>query len=561
MSSRSASPPRPASIPLDRVTFCVLDLETTGGSPVDDRICEIGAVKVCGGEVVGTFETLVDPGRGIPPFVSMLTGLTDLQVAAAPRLAELAPTVATFIGDAVIVAHNARFDSSFLTAEFERAGWPRLANPVVDTMILARRLFHEESPDFRLGTLADRLRLDHRPTHRAMTDALAACDLLHRLIERAAGFDVRALDDLLALPRQAGHPMAGKLRLTEHLPRAAGVYAFRGAAGEILYVGKATNLRQRVRSYFADDRRSVGALLRQAVAIDHRSCTSTLEAAVLEARLIRALRPRFNVAGKPAPSAVVRLDAGPFPRLVIGRRAPSDPAVPCLGPLPVPTARLVVEAIETAVPLRRCTTRLDVRTLPCRDAPCTAAQLGVASCPCAGTVGVADYAAYTRQAARALQGDVAAVLAALERRMAALGGARRFEEAGLVRDRASALAGAARRQHRVQGLRAAGTIELGLPGGATAVVRDGLLVDVDGDRAEPLGSLAPSVPATHGVLAAGDVAAEQAVVAAWLDAEGRRTVLRSVTAPFAVRWSPPSPFRAPTPRRPAGETKVAVSAA
>ena len=561
MSSRSASPLRPAPQPLDQVTFCVLDLETTGGSPLDDRICEIGAVKVRGGEVIGTFETLVDPGRGIPPFVSMLTGLTDLQVAAAPRLAELAPTVATFIGDAVIVAHNARFDSAFLNAELERAGWPRLANPVVDTMILARRLFHEESPDFRLGTLADRLRLDHRPTHRAMSDALAACDLLHRLIERAAGFDVRALDDLLALPRQAGHPMAGKLRLTEHLPRAAGVYAFRGAAGEILYVGKATNLRQRVRSYFADERRTVGALLRQAVAVDHRSCTSTLEAAVLEARLIRTLRPRFNVAGKPTPTAVVRLEAGPFPRLVVGRRAPPDPAVPCLGPLPVPTARLVVEAIETVVPLRRCTTRIDARTLPCRDAPCTPAQLGVASCPCAGTVGVTDYAAYTCQATRALQGDVTAMLAALERRMAALGSARRFEEAGLVRDRAGALARAVRRQDRVDGLRAAGVIELGLPGGATAIVSDGLLVDVGGDRAEPVGSLGSAGPPAAGMLTAGDVAAEQAVVAAWLDAEGRRTVLHGASAPFAVRWSPPSPFHAPTSRRAAGGAGTAISAA
>ena len=122
----------------------------------------------------------------------------------------------------------------------------------------------DEVPDCRLGTLAHRFRLDHQPTHRALDDALATTDLLHLLLERAAGLGVLGLDDLVALPRIGGHPQAAKLRLTTQLPRSPGVYLFRGAGGEVLYVGKATNLRQRVRSYFgSDDRRKIGPMLRE----------------------------------------------------------------------------------------------------------------------------------------------------------------------------------------------------------------------------------------------------------------------------------------------------------
>jgi DNA polymerase-3 subunit epsilon len=111
--------------PLHEVTFCVLDLETTGGSTADCFITEIGAVKVRGGEIIGTFQTLVDPGAAIPPSIVLLTGISQSMVIDAPQIETVLPTFAEFVGSAVIVGHNVRFDLGFLDAAADRLGYRR----------------------------------------------------------------------------------------------------------------------------------------------------------------------------------------------------------------------------------------------------------------------------------------------------------------------------------------------------------------------------------------------------------------------------------------------------
>src|SRR6188474_2612084 len=112
-------------VPLADTTFCILDLETTGGNRNDDMITEVGAVKVRGGEFLGTFQTLVNPGRAIPPQITMLTGLTDALVAPAPRIEAVLPSLLEFLRGTILVGHNIGFDVAFLRAAFERAGHPR----------------------------------------------------------------------------------------------------------------------------------------------------------------------------------------------------------------------------------------------------------------------------------------------------------------------------------------------------------------------------------------------------------------------------------------------------
>ena len=322
--------------PLADVTFCVLDIETTGGDRHSDLITEIGMVKVRAGACLGTLQTLINPGRAIPPMITMLTGISESMVVRAPAIDAVLPAMIEFLGDAVIVGHNVGFDMAFINSTLVRRGDAEITNPVIDTLPLARRLIRDEVPDCRLGTLAARFRLDHRPSHRALDDALATTDLLHFLLERAAGLGVLGLDDLIALPRIGAHPQAGKLRMTSSLPRTPGVYLFRGANDQVLYVGKATNLRQRVRSYFgSDDRRKIGTLLREAQRVTYVATPNVLTAEVLELRYLQQLTPRYNKVGTaPQRYRYVRLSTDEaWPRLSVVSDA-KDAGVH-LGPLAI----------------------------------------------------------------------------------------------------------------------------------------------------------------------------------------------------------------------------------
>ncbi len=436
--------------PLADVTFCVLDLETTGGSPTTCGITEIGAVKVRGGEILGTFQTLVNPGCTIPANVAMLTGLTDAIVHRAPPVDAVLPTFLEFIGGAVIVGHNVRFDHSFLQAAIHRYGGPLLGNQRLDTLALARRLLADEVPRFALGELATRLRLPHQPSHRALDDAWATVDLLHVLIERASSWGVTGLDDLVALPKIAGHPQWRKLSLTTSLPRKPGVYRFLDSSGRVLYVGKATDLRSRVRSYFSSDqRRKVAQLLRETADISIEVTESTLEAEILELRAILAEQPRFNRRGKRStkPCWVQLTTSERFPRLSITSTAPRSAIA--VGPLTSrKQAALVVEAIHSAIPLRRCTTRVSRTASVDGGAACSPFQLGTAACPCDGATSEADYAAIVDLAARAMSGNFDLVFEPLEAKMRQLADAERFEEAADHRNRAAALTAAIVRQRR-----------------------------------------------------------------------------------------------------------------
>jgi DNA polymerase-3 subunit epsilon len=540
--------------PLAEVTFAVIDLETTGGSPAADAITEVGAVKLRGGECLGTFQTLVNPGSAIPRSITFLTGITESMVSPAPPIHRVLPSLVEFIAGTVIVGHNVRFDVGFLNTALTRHEWPRLANPIVDTVALARRLIRDDVPNCALGTLAARLRLDHRPSHRALDDALATADLLHHLLERAAAWGVLGLDDLLGLPAASGHPQSSKLSMTTKLPRQPGVYCFLDARGTPLYVGKAANLRQRVRSYFSsDDRRKIGGLLRETADIRHHVATSTLEAAVLEARLIHRLKPRYNRqgTGRRRPPYVALTLRESFPRLKIVTAPRRDGAL-YLGPLPSNAAAVaVVEGIQSVVPLRRCTEHLGPRcSVPRRTERCLPAQLGVASCPCAGDVTAHEYAPMVRAVVDALTDRPGSLLDQLSTQMHARAAGRRYEEAAMVRERAAALSAALRRSSRVEALRRAGRIRLGLPGGVVVELDGGVLLGAvtagDEDRLPfdlPVSTVEPLVPvrtSPAGSDGAREITPELAVelltVATWLDREAHRTTLLDCDGVLASPW-------------------------
>ena len=180
---------------LGDVTFVVVDLETTGGSPATAAITEIGAVKVRGGQVLGELQTLVNPGAPIPAFIAVLTGITDRMVSQAPSIETALASFLEFAGGSVLVAHNAPFDISFLQAAAQQTGHPWPGFRVVDTAHLARQVVtRDEAPNRKLGTLARLFGSPTTPDHRALTDARATVDVLHGLLERVGSVGVHSLE-------------------------------------------------------------------------------------------------------------------------------------------------------------------------------------------------------------------------------------------------------------------------------------------------------------------------------------------------------------------------------
>jgi DNA polymerase-3 subunit epsilon len=471
--------------PLADVTFVVVDLETTGGSPKDSAITEIGAVKVRGGVVLGEFQTLVDPGREIPPYISVLTGITSMMVAAAPRIGRVLPSFLEFARGAVLVAHNAPFDLGFLKAACaENAiAWPAAAS--VDTAVLARRLLsRDEVPNCKLATLAPYFSATTSPTHRALDDARATVDVLHGLFERLGPLGITSLEELTGLTRQVDPERLRKRHLADGVPRGPGVYLFRGPRDEPLYVGTSNDLRSRVRSYFSssEQRSRITEMVALAQRVDAISCAHDLEAAVRELRLIAEHKPRYNRRSRfPERALWVRLTEEPFPRLSVVRRVRPGAGV-FLGPFPDRRAAdAAVAAVHEALPLRQCTTRISPRV---PSSACALADMGRCGAPCTGAQSVAEYASVAAVFRAAVGHDPRALVAPLLLRVDRLAAEERYEDAAVLRDRVAVLVRAVRRRQRLESLAAVPELVLaradGSGGWHLSVVRRGRLVAAGG---------------------------------------------------------------------------------
>ncbi|WP_343074538.1 DEDD exonuclease domain-containing protein [Nakamurella aerolata] len=546
------------SEPLRETTFVVVDLETTGGSARTERITEIGAVKVRGGQVLGEFATLVDPGRSIPPNITILTGITNAMVVGAPRIDSVLPSFLEFSRNCVLVAHNAGFDMGFLRAACQRLGLPWPAPRVIDTVRLARSaLSKDEAPSVRLGALAPLLGATVRPDHRALTDARATVDVLHALFERLGAVGVQSMDELVHAQRRVSTAQRRKRHLAQGLPAAPGVYLFRGAKDEVLYVGTSKNLRQRVRSYFgrSEQRRRIRHMVTLAERVDHVVCAHSLEAQVREQRLIAAHQPRYNRRSKqPHRGWWVVLTSEAFPRLsVVPAQSPQlgRTANP-LGPFWSRAAALeAVDALHSAVRIRRCTQR--IRRHDPDGTACALAELGKCGAPCAGLESVTDYAAHVMQVTGMVAGSNDDVLTGLHQRVVQLGSAGRFDDAATARDRLAALASVLHRGQRLAALCGIAELVAARPDGSGgwefSVIRHGRLAGAGVARrgvapmpiVHLLQASAETVRPAAGPLPAAS-AEETSTILAWLDQPGTRLVSStqpwSLPARAAGRWQP-----------------------
>ena len=316
---------------LSEVTFCVVDLETTGAAETD-KITEIGAVKVRGGEVLGEFQTLVNPKIAIPPLIAVLTGITNARWRTHPACARCCPRSWPSPTNTVLVAHNAPFDVGFLRRACEALGYPFPRWPVVDTAALARQiLLRDEVPNCRLATLAKHFRASTTPNHRALTDAQATVDVLHGLIERVGNLGVATIEDLREFARKVSPQRRAKRTWADQAPAKPGVYLFvaeHDDQRQVLYVGKSTNLRTRVRSYFtaAEKRPRMEEMVRVATGVETIPCTTALQAEVAELRLIASHAPRYNRRSKfPERTLWIKITDRGVPAAVGGPGGPRRP--------------------------------------------------------------------------------------------------------------------------------------------------------------------------------------------------------------------------------------------
>ncbi len=440
--------------PLRDVTFCVVDLETTGGSAAaGSQITEIGAVKVRGGEMLGEFQTLVNPRTTIPPFIAVLTGITDTMVADAPPIESALPAFLEFAAGTVLVAHNAPFDVGFLRHFAAEQGRPWPSFDVLDTARLARRVItREEAPNCKLSSLAVAFRSTTTPNHRALSDARATVDVLHGLLERLGALGVHTLEELQTFSSRVSAAQRRKRHLAEALPHAPGVYLFKDDRGTVLYIGTSRDLRTRVRQYFtgSESRSRMGEMVGLAASVTGIECATPLEAEVRELRLIAEHKPRYNRRSRfPEKTHFVKLTNEPWPRLSLVRRVLDDDAE-YLGPFSSRrTAERCLAALYEAFPIRQCSGRLPLE--PSRS-PCVLAEMDRCLSPCDGSVGQERYAGMVGRLRDTLTRDAASVLEAVNARMGGLAQEERFEEAGAHRDRLGAFVRAAARTQRLVAL-------------------------------------------------------------------------------------------------------------
>lgn len=464
--------------PLHDTTFVVVDLETTGTRADGDAITEIGAVKVRGGEVLGEFATLVNPGREIPPAVVHVTGITTAMVYAAPRIESVLPGFLEFAAGAVLVAHNARFDMAFLRAAAARCEteWPK--GPVLCTVKLARRVLgRDEAPSVRLASLARLLGASTQPTHRALDDARATVDVLHALIARVGNQGVHSLTELMDYLPDVSSGQRAKRVLATDLPAAPGVYLFRGPTDEVLYIGTAVNLRRRVRNYFtgSETRGRMKEMVALATRVDHVVCAHALEAGVRELRLLVAHAPPYNRRSKfPKRGWWIALTDEPFPRFAIVRTPTRD----ALGPF---TSRLdaadVAATVAEHAGLRTCTTRLP------RGGRHDCPPAAVGGCPAATPSGIPidtkEYAPAPAAVRALFRGDSDATVRAMLDRIETHSAAEHFEAAARLRDRTVAVIRALRRTQRLAAVARIAELIAAHPDGAGgwefAVIRYGRL--------------------------------------------------------------------------------------
>ncbi len=457
---------------LTEVEFVVLDTETTGLRPGSHRVIEVAGIRIKGGEVIGSFQSLLNPGTRLPAFIVQFTGIMQDMVNTAPKAAEILPDFLHFIDGAILVGHNIGFDIGFLGYEARLLGYDFPIDGL-DTIPLARR-FLPGLRRFKLDKVAEHLKIPAANRHRALGDARVTAAVFIKLLALAQEQGISTLGHLrcrLQLPvawngditqaattrqieqiRADGRISAQSvtLRPTGNLflnpawkrdfPAQPGVYLMKDVNGQVIYVGKAKCLKDRLASYYSQPlgyTRKMDGLLQNVKEIETRVLGSELEALLVESQLIKELQPAYNVQLRNYELyPFIKIDIQhPFPRVYATREVAADGSR-YFGPFR--SRRIVdltIELVQKVFPIRTCTKGLPPQAKP--SDPCLRLHLNRCPGPCRGGVdasGVEDYGRTIEEVCAFLGGEREDLLDRLRRQMLEASQQLNFERAAWLRD-------------------------------------------------------------------------------------------------------------------------------
>lgn len=282
--------------------YAIIDIETTGGQPAQDKITEIAIFIHDGKKIVDKYATLINPQRPIPYFISNLTGITDEMVQDAPKFYEVAKEIVEFTEGKVFVAHNVRFDYSFMKKEFADLGYT-FQRKTLCTVRLSRSLL-PGLPSYSLGKLCKSIDIDLKQRHRAIGDAEATAVLFDKLLKINrpvvdGNLNMAADNTTLVLKEEIKTsllPPAIRKEQVDALPMVPGVYYFHNEAGEVIYVGKSINIKKRIIQHFNIDYKSRKSLdFKNSIAdITYEVMGNELVALLFESAEIKRMKPQYN---------------------------------------------------------------------------------------------------------------------------------------------------------------------------------------------------------------------------------------------------------------------------
>ena len=432
------------------IPFIVVDVETSGSHPQNNRIIEIACVTTIGGEITDTFSSLINPHQAIPYFIATMTGITNEMVFTAPELEEVIPKVETIFNqtNAVFVAHNAKFDWSFVLESFNLAGLRQPKIPRLCTLKLSRRLL-EKSLKKNVGSLSNYFDVQIKERHRAGGDATATAYILNELMTIANNdHNIETIDQLLQFQNKPiknfRAPIASYKRIEdklELLPDEPGIYKYLGKEGNVLYIGKAKSLRARVRSYFNKEMmtsKKIAELMSSIHNIEWITTETELLALLMESNLIKKHRPPYNTADK-------TYGRYPFIRLTTFEEFPiaeltftvRNDGSEYFGPFnSITFAHELILTIEKQFKLRKCK---DEFTISESNKPCFYNQIERCDAPCSLFVNKIDYGEEVNKVIYFLSGYSDGIIHQLEKKMIDLADKLEFEKASELKIRINEL--------------------------------------------------------------------------------------------------------------------------